>query len=558
MNDDKKETPIYKNWRFLIFVIALAISVIAIGPWYSAEEGFTTNLNYGLDIEGGSWIQLELNGVMASLDADPKMIVQTLSEKEIGTSVNMISSNFNQNGEGIVSFSTAGAVNSTRLEFLFGPGISTEKSGDETIVKVESTKTSLITSYLTSEFNTEVITFWDKDSVWHEIRTKVPKEQLDASMKKVGGSVKEYKNGVTKDTMRITIDVLNNKLGNGLGVKDLPIRSVGDEYILIDFAGISLDEAEKYVSNPGKFEIRMQATENETIHVLYGESIVGVNAVVQDPRTKMWYVPFSLNDEGAVALKEAAVKTGATRNPISHNLIMILDDEEIYSAPLSFDAADQLERGIIYSWQATTSGQEEAKELQIHLRAGALPVNVEIIGSGEAPAALGEGFKRGSIITAIFAMIVVGGAIYAKYKRVEIALPMILTSVSEVIMLLGLSVLIKQQLDLASIAGIIAVIGTGVDHLIIITEETVREGKIPSSKLYASRLGKAFSVIFGAAATTIIAMTPLLFLGFGSLKGFAVTTIAGVLIGILIARPVYGVVLHEILMKRGFVDEKQN
>ncbi len=133
---------------------------------------------------------------------------------------------------------------------------------------------------------------------------------------------------------------------------------------------------------------------------------------------------------------------------------------------------------------------------------------------------------------------------------------MIATSFSEVVLLLGLSVLIGQELDLASIAGIIAVIGTGIDHLVIITEEVVHEGKTPSEKIYSARIGKAFMIIFGAAATTVIAMSPLVFLGFGSLKGFAIVTIAGVLIGVLIARPAYSSVLRYILTKRGMVDEK--
>jgi preprotein translocase subunit SecD len=43
-------------------------------------------------------------------------------------------------------------------------------------------------------------------------------------------------------------------------------------------------------------------------------------------------------------------------------------------------------------------------------------------------------------------------------------------------------------------------------------------------------------------------------MGFGSLKGFAITTIVGVLIGILIARPVYGKVIHEVLAKGAEAD----
>ena len=270
----------------------------------------------------------------------------------------------------------------------------------------------------------------------------------------------------------------------------------------------------------------------------------------------LWAVPFTLNEEGALALQNAAIATGATLNPIAHELMMILDDDIIYSAPLSGSAASQLTTGAIYSWQATCTTEEEARELQIHLRSGALPVNVEIIGSGEVPATLGAKFLQGAIIAALLTVIGVFVIVRYNYGQVRIAVPMAAASVCEVAIILGFSVLIGQELDLSSLAGIIAVFGTGVDHLIIITDEAIREGKMPSSKLYFSRLGRAFGIIFGAAATTIVAMTPLIFMSFGSLKGFAITTIAGVLIGVLIVRPTYGVVLHEILKKTGAVSNR--
>ncbi|HET8688918.1 MAG TPA: preprotein translocase subunit SecD, partial [Methanosarcina sp.] len=109
-------------------------------------------------------------------------------------------------------------------------------------------------------------------------------------------------------------------------------------------------------------------------------------------------------------------------------------------------------------------------------------------------------------------------------------------------------------LDLAAIAGIIASIGTGIDHLIIITDEVLHEGKLPpTKKVFSSRIGKAFVIILGAASTQIIAMTPLVVMGFGTLKGFAITTIIGSIIGVAVARPVYGVLIKALLEAKGEV-----
>jgi preprotein translocase subunit SecD len=76
--------------------------------------------------------------------------------------------------------------------------------------------------------------------------------------------------------------------------------------------------------------------------------------------------------------------------------------------------------------------------------------------------------------------------------------------------------------------------------------------------VYKSRLTKAFAIIMAAAATVVIAMSPLLIMGFGALKGFAVITIIGVLIGVGIARPAYAVIIQGLLVEttdKKFADE---
>ena len=169
-------------------------------------------------------------------------------------------------------------------------------------------------------------------------------------------------------------------------------------------------------------------------------------------------------------------------------------------------------------------------------------------------AGLGAQFKTAALITGLISLVAVAAVVYFRYRRPEILIPMVGTSTSEVIMLLGVAALIGWQLDLASIAGIIAAIGTGIDHLVIITDEVLYEGKLPPTKVFKSRIGKAFTIILGAASTNIIALSPLVVMGFGSLKGFAITTIIGVFIGVIFARPVYGVVIKELL----HVDESEN
>ncbi|TAH58870.1 MAG: preprotein translocase subunit SecD, partial [Methanosarcina mazei] len=315
------------------------------------------------------------------------------------------------------------------------------------------------------------------------------------------------------------------------------------------FAGIDLATAKEIAEKPGKFEIRIQTTGNETQHVLYGDSIQSVG--IPTYHDEQWHTPFTLKEDGARALQKVALETGAVDNPDAHYLIMYLDGEEIYGAPLSYSAAAKLREGPIYSWEASTGTDENAKvqatALQVHLRAGALPVNVELVGSGHVDAGLGSQFKIEAVIAGFVSLLAVAAVVYYRYRRPEILIPMVGTSTSEVIMILGVAAAIGWQLDLAAIAGVIAAIGTGIDHLVIITDEVLYEGKLPPTKVFLSRIGKAFAIILGAAATNIIALSPLVVMGFGSLKGFAITTIIGVFIGVVFARPVYGVVIKEFL-----------
>jgi preprotein translocase subunit SecD len=119
---------------------------------------------------------------------------------------------------------------------------------------------------------------------------------------------------------------------------------------------------------------------------------------------------------------------------------------------------------------------------------------------------------------------------------------------------LGLLALIGHNFDLPSIAGIIAAIGTGIDDQLIILDES--EDKYESM---ARRIKKALFILVTAFATTFLAMIPLTgflsFMGIGAtsgglLKGFAITTLIGITIGILFTRPAFADIIKQFEDKR--------
>jgi len=198
----------------------------------------------------------------------------------------------------------------------------------------------------------------------------------------------------------------------------------------------------------------------------------------------------------------------------------------------------------------TTTSMDEARELQLSLQAGSLPADLDFENGNQntLSPALADQFRTNSLITGLLAVLAVSLVVYARYRRRDVALPMIVTALSEVYILLGFVALAQYPLNLAHLAGFIAVIGTGVDDLIIIGDEILQQGKVETGRVFQSRFRKAFWVIGAAAATTIVAMLPMVAFPLGDLSGFAIITIVGVLIGVLITRPAYGDILRNLVL----------
>ncbi|MHC1579569.1 MAG: MMPL family transporter [Candidatus Alkanophagales archaeon] len=588
---------------FLAFVL-LSLLVIYVYPPPPAGAGINGNLKYGLDLVGGSYLQLKLEGVLVKVEASKSEIIkheiqELLRERGENASVRVVAEN-----ETATVLETAAPLTEEELAALNIGTVSVERlpasppappqnaTGNVTRITVVADEKLVVTRYLEDALGADVEPAAYRGVEVYEIRKHVSKEELRGVLAAVNASigrdergVEFFVEGVTPETRDLAKEIMETKL-NMLGLRDIPIRTVGADIILIDLAGVDIATARKLVGKPGKFEIRIQtageageiregmrldAIKNMTAHVLYGdEGIAGVGAMPQQRRVdgvELWGAPFTLTREGAEALREACIKYGAVEEAgrERHELVMLLDDVVIYSAPLSPELAEELKTHPVYNLIAETGSGEEgrraARELIIHLKAGALPVPVEIIGSGEVPAPLGEKFRREAALAAALAFVLVALVVYVRYRNGRVVLPMLVTLVCEVIIILGFAAATGWQLDLPSVAGIIAVIGTGIDQLVIITDEIMsgaaatqparkaqrqKKGKTPV-KAYLRRVAEAFNIIFVSATTTAVAMLALAFMALGTLRGFAIITIVGILIGVLITRPAYARIVQEVV-----------
>ncbi|MCE5339024.1 MAG: preprotein translocase subunit SecD [Methanomicrobiaceae archaeon] len=476
-----------KDWRvalLLVLVIGSLAGIYLTPP--DLQKGLEGNLQFGLDLQGGSWLQMEFQSVIVAYSTD----------KPVGDLVDNL-----------------------------------QKSLEADVIQIDQ-------NHL-------------------EIRKSVSRADLEPLFAASGAKIVGYQEGVSPFTADEVKRILNDKV-NALGMQDArinlltPTGSEYPQYVRIELAGVDMETAQEIVGKQGMFEIRIQTTGNETEHVLFGDQITSVGVPQRDPEYQTWGVGFALTEAGAQAFREAALKQGAVDNPGAHHLVMLLDNKTVYSAPLAGDLAAQLRSAPVRSLSATTgtgdAGLDDAMTLEIHLRAGALPVKVDVVGSGSVPAALGEHFKTTVVLAGLLALLTVGVVVYYRYREPLIVLPMLAINLAEIIILLGIARFI-QQLDLAAIAGLIAVVGTGIDQLVIITDEVLHEGRVPSQNLYMKRYGRALGIIAVSAATVFIAMLPLALMDLSTLRGFAIITMLGVLIGILVTRPAYGKVIMAILSK---------
>ncbi len=183
--------------------------------------------------------------------------------------------------------------------------------------------------------------------------------------------------------------------------------------------------------------------------------------------------------------------------------------------------------------------QNQSQTIASILSGGALPVHVVVGVPTVVPPTLGKHFLYISALAALLAVAVVTLIIVVRYRRAFLVLPIMLTTFTELFIIVSIIGLIGT-IDLAAVAGMIAVVGTGVDAQIIITDELI-SGKSEAMKL---KLGNAFYIVWADALLLIIAMLPLLFsTSLVDIVGFAESTILGALLGVLITRPAYGAIV---------------
>ncbi len=287
--------------------------------------------------------------------------------------------------------------------------------------------------------------------------------------------------------------------------------------------------------------------------VIKGDEITGALAT-RDPETGESVINFTLNRAGADKFSQVTREYNSeSKNAVRESgrgrrgwRLAILLDEEVISAPAI--------RSEIYDRGQITGifTPEEARDLAIQLKAGALPAKLNIVAQRSIGPTLGADSVRKGVFAAVLGLILVAAFMMVYYLVAGAIADFALTF--NIVIILGVLASLRATLTLPGIAGIILTIGMAVDANVLIFER-IREELTAAKKIGAaidSGYQKAFRTILDANVTTFITALVLYYIGSGPVRGFAVTLMIGIATSMFTAIVVTRVVMDVLLRFKRF------
>jgi preprotein translocase subunit SecD len=375
---------------------------------------------------------------------------------------------------------------------------------------------------------------------------------------------------LTNQEVRDLISTMENRL-NVYGLSDLKIKQSndlsGNTFIVVEIAGASKEEVRDLIAGQGKFEAKIG---NDTVFIGGKKDITfvcredgkcaGIRQCDEISNGYQCTFAFQIKLSPEAAQKHAEITSKldanltASGNYLSKPLDLYLDDKLVDSLQISTGLKGQAATDIEISGpglgvdrdNAIKDATKNMNKLQTVLITGSLPTKLDIVKLDTISPVLGEQFTKNAISIILFAIVAVSLVILIRYRDLKVALPIIIISSSEVLIILGIAALIKYNIDIAAIAGIIAAVGTGVDSQIVIADEILSGKKREEFLSLKEQIKRAFFIIFVAYATGVASMIPLFWAGAGLFTGFAVTTILGISIGVFITRPAFAALVESL------------
>jgi len=362
----------------------------------------------------------------------------------------------------------------------------------------------------------------------HELSHSIKKNKVEINFSKYGLLF------LNNSALSQSIEIVRRRIDD-LGTKEPTILQRGEKRILVELPGVkNPDRIKTLLGKTAKLNFRLVSnTDNEfgtnkaitedgeELNISKRIIMSGENLIDAQPRLdnqlNQPIVYFSLDRIGALKFGKA------TTNNVGKRLAIVLD-EKIISAPTI--------REEITSGNGTISGDftfQEATDLALLLRSGALPTPLNIVEERTVGPDLGEdSIKSGSVSLIIGFLLVI---IFMTFKYKFFGIIANISLIANLLMLIGILTLLDATLTLPGIAGIILTVGMAVDANVLIFERIKEELKTEKSAIHAFEIGynRAKITVLDANITTLIATIILFIFGSGPVKGFAVTLGIGII-----------------------------
>ena len=252
--------------------------------------------------------------------------------------------------------------------------------------------------------------------------------------------------------------------------------------------------------------------------IVGGADIKGANSGF-DSSTNTPAVFVNLSDYGASRMLETTSKNIGSRMAV---IFVEKNKKEVINVAVIREAFSK-------SFQITGLDINEATDLAILLRSGALSAPMEIIEERTVGPSLGESNILAGKNSIYFGLFLVGLFMLIYYRLFGFIANIAL--IANIVIITAVLSIFQATLTLSGIAGIVLTVGMAVDANVLIFErirEEIMNGNSPNASIYAG-YQKAFSTISDANITTLIAAIALLTIGTGAVKGFAITLVIGIL-----------------------------
>ena len=518
------------SWKSIFVLAVILIAVIYMIPTLQPGWWPYKRINLGLDLQGGMHLVLEVE-----------------TEKAVENNIERI-------GQELRSSLKSERVRQTGLSVT---------NGDQIEIKIpDSDNTKKFDALLAEQFaGMETSRKDEGDATIFNLR--LPQPEVD---------------NIQDMAVRQALETIRNRIDQ-FGVSEPDIRRQGDKRILVQLPGVSETERAKgLIGKTALLEFKLVDEENDVNAALKGTIPRGDEILYEydlDPQTgqRIGQVPYLLKKRTLLTgaqLTDARVqidsqynepyvsisfdKKGArifekiTEENVKKRLAIVLDNR-VYSAPVIQEK--------IAGGQARITGRfnaEEANDLAIALRAGALPAPVKILEERTVGPSLGSDSIRQGLISMCIGGILVVLFMAAYYKGSGLIANFAL--LLNIVLISGGLAAFQATLTLPGIAGIILTIGMAVDANVLIFErirEELNLGKTPRAAVEAG-YDRATLTILDANVTTLIAALVLFQFGTGPVKGFAVTlslgVIASLFTSLIMTRQIFDYLLINRKMKR--------